>query len=315
MAAINVSTWLPEEWNGPVITRVKQMSAVEGLARSEPMTTLTKHIPRSGGISVGTVAKSAAYAEDATSNDQVLLTARKVGSAIRLAEEDLADTASLVNVIETKKNDWATSYAKFLDNATLGVSAVENGTTVPFTSLYKALRTTNAATSYTADANFTPASSAAGLVTYAVLSSALGQVETGDYWEDGAMVVVAHPKFRAILRNILDGQSRPIFVEGNGISGGSGGTPDTLFGQPIKWTLGAKTSPVATDSPGGNPLLFFVNRNYIVLGRRSGPESFTADPNSGAAFLTDEALVKMRSRRAWAVAHEKSASVIEGSNS
>lgn len=310
-AAITVTNWLPEEWDGPVIERVMQTSAVEALARIEPMSTLVKHVPRSADMTVSAVAKSSAYSEDTSTNDKVDLTAFKIGSAIRIAEEDLADTASLIDVIAQKKSDWATSYAKFLDNATLGVTAAQNGTTVPFTSLYKALRTTNAATGYTADSNYTAATSAAGLVTYVLLSGALGQVETGDYFEEGAMVVIAHPRFRALVRNVVDTQGRPIFVAGNSVSGGNGGTPDTLFNLPIRWTLGAKTHSVATSNPGGNPLLFFLNRNYVILGRRSGPESYTADPNTGAAFLTDEALVKMRSRRGWAVAHEKAASVVE----
>jgi HK97 family phage major capsid protein len=312
VSAITVTNWIPEEWNGPVVERVMQTSAVEALARVEPMSVLTKHIPRSADMSVGSVAKSAAYGEDASTNDKVDITAFKIGSAIRIAEEDLNDTASLIDVIQQKKNDWGTSYAKFLDNATLGVTAAQNGTTIPFTSLYKALRTTNAATGYTADNNYTAASSAAGLVTYSLLSGVLGQVETSDYFEESAMVVIAHPRFRALIRNIVDTQGRPIFVAGSrGTSGGDGGTPDTLFEIPIRWSLGAKTHSVATSSPGGNPLLFFVNRNYIVIGRRSGPESYTAGPNDGAAFLTDEALVKMRARRGFAVAHEKAAAVVE----
>lgn len=310
MAAITVTNWIPEEWDGPVIERVMQTSAVEALARPEVMTTLTKHVPRSADMSVSAVAKSAAYGEDTSTNDKVDLTAFKIGSAIRIAEEDLSDTASLINVIQQKKNDWGTSYAKFLDNATLGVTAAQNGTTIPFTSLYKALRTTNAATGYTADNNYTAAVTAA--VTYDQLSTALGLVETSDYFEEGSMRVIAHPRLRALLRQIKDSQQRPIFVAGSrGTSGGDGGTPDSLFEIPIRWSLGAKTHSVATNNPGGNPLLFFVNVNYIIIGRRSGPESFTAGPNDGAAFLTDEALVKMRSRRGFAVAHEKAASVVE----
>lgn len=312
MAAITVTSWLPEEWNGPVIERVMQTSVMERLARIEPMTTLVKHVPRSADMSVSAVAKSSAYSEDTSTNDKVDLTAFKIGSAIRIAEEDLADTASLIDVIGQKKQDWATSYAKFLDNATLGVTAAQNGTTIPFTSLYKALRTTNAATGYTADNNYTAATSAAGLVTYSLLSGVLGQVETSDYFEESAMRVVAHPRFRALIRNVVDTQGRPIFIAGSrGTSGGDGGTPDTLFEIPIAWSLGAKTHSVATSNPGGNPLLFFVNMNYVILGRRSGPESYTADPATGAAFLTDEALVKMRARRGFAVAHEKAASVVE----
>src|SRR3546814_6870289 len=56
-------------------------------------------------------------------------------------------------LFRSKRVDWATSWAKYLDNACPAVTAAESGVTVPFTSVYKAIRTTNADTSYTADDN------------------------------------------------------------------------------------------------------------------------------------------------------------------
>lgn len=297
--------WIPEEWDSAVIQRVNQMSAIEAVARRHPMATDTKHVPRSAGFGVAAVAKGGTYSEDVSANDDVLLTARKFGSAIRIAEEDLQDSAA--DIVATKRTDWATSYGKFIDQACLAVTGTENGGTVPFTSLYKSLRTTNSDTSYTADANYV-ASASASAVTYDQLSTVLGLAEDSDYWDDGTALVIAHPSFKRKLREIKDGQSRPIFVAGQG---GDSGTPDTLFGHRVRWSLGAKTHATATDTPSGNPILAVGNADFLFLGVRSGPESATAGSDSGPAFLTDEALLKMRSRRGFAVAHEKAWAILE----
>lgn len=299
MAAINVDDWIPEEYTGAVITRVNQLSAVEALARREPMATDTKHVPRDAGSGVNAVSKSGSYTEDANGGDDVLLTARKIGRVYRIADEDVKDS-NLVNVIATKQRAWATSYAKYIDNATLAVTGAESMPTIPFTSLYRSIRSNNSDTGYTADANIVR-----GAATYANLSATLGLVETGDYWADGDMICIAHPAFRETLRGILDSQNRPIFVEG------LAGTPDTIFGHTVRWSLGAKTHPTATDTPTGNPIVVFGNREYMILGIRSGPESAIAGADSGAAFLTDEALVKMRARRGYATGHEKAFAIFE----
>lgn len=306
VAGIDVAEWIPEEWDSNVIMRVNQVSAVEARANRIPMRNDVKHVPRSSGVGVESVAKGAEYGEDLSANDSVLLTARKIGKIIRIDQEDLLDSTA-VNIINTKKVDWATSYAKFLDNATLAVTGAENGTTRPFTSLYQSLRTTNSDTGYTADANRMTSFLADDDV-YAQLSTLLGLVEVGDYWSDGDMWVIAHPTFRAVLRNAKDSQGRPIFVQGQG---GDSGTPDTVFDLPIHYSLGAKTHATATDSPTGRPLMFVGNMRYLDLGIRSGPESAAAGADTGPAFTSDQHLLKMRSRRGFAVAHEKAFAVLE----
>lgn len=305
MARNTFEDWIPEEWDSNVVQRVQQISVVESEARPYPMATDTRHIPRSAGVEVGGVAKGSAYGEDESVNDDVLLVAKKSGRAIRIADEDLQD--SNVAILEQKRTDWATSWAKYLDNATLAVTAAESGVTVPYTSVYKAIRTTNADTSYTADDNYV-ASATGSALTYNNLSAVLAKVEGGDYWEESMTLVIAHPAFKERLRNIKDDQGQPIFVRGQA---GDRGTPDTLFGHRIRYSLGAKTSAVATSSPTGNPLLIVVNRDFLAIGKRSGPESRVAGPDSGAAFLTDEALLKMRARRAFVLTHEKAAAVLE----
>jgi HK97 family phage major capsid protein len=310
MAAIDTHTWIPEEWDSDVIQRVNQVSVVESAARRVPMAHSIIHEPRSSGAAVAAVAKSAAYAEDATSNDLVTLTAVKMGEVFRIPLEDIND--NIVDVIKVKQRDWATSYAKFLDNACLGTSAASNGGTIPFLSVYQAIRTTNAATSYTGDANYVTTTNAVLTAStgYAKLDAVVKLVETGDFWDEGNQLIIAHPSFRSSLRLQVDANGRPIFVQGQG---GDAGTPDMLFGIPIRYSLGAKATTVAKSSPAStdHALMIVCNPDYLYLGVRSGPESATATADAGASFLTDETLLKMRSRRGFAVANEFAFAVLE----
>ncbi len=146
-----INDWIPIEWDSEVITRINLESAVERYGRPHPMRSSTKRVLRSGGL---TVTAGTSYTTDASTNDYITLTARRLMAQFIVDEDDLADADSVVDTLSVKGMDWAISYADSFDNACLAVSAAENGTTVPFTSLYKALRTTNSATSYTADDNY-----------------------------------------------------------------------------------------------------------------------------------------------------------------
>jgi hypothetical protein len=384
VAIHDVSAWLPEEFNGPVIQKITQTSVIERIARKEPMTTLTRHVPRSGGMGMDIMGNGDAYTEDSSADDEVLLTARKFGRALSLAEEDIADTANLVNVLQAKRLDWATAYAKTVDNACLATTGAESvAGNIPFTSVYKRVRTSE--TGYTADTNYLLAGNNLGYVTFTIatdlvttlqphglaindkvvfgtittttgitagtsyyvqavpstttfkvaatasaasaidlatgdgsavtctkkgvsydnLSSVLSIVESGDWFDDANTVVVAHPKFKARFRGIKDTQGRPIFVAG------TAGTPDTLFEYPVEWTLGARTHATADPAPTGNPLLIVGSKQALILGVRSGPESFIADGATGVGFSTDETKLKVRARRAFNISHVNAFAVLE----
>lgn len=306
MARQSFESWLPEEWGGPVITKIGAMSAVEAITRTEPMNTDTKHVPRSAGMAYApVVAKGGTYSEATGTNDEVLLTALKFGQVVRIADEDTKDTAGLVNVIAQKQGEWARGHAIGFDVACLGTSAAANGTTVPFLSLFQALNTTNSATGYTADANLTVT---AGALTYADISGAFAQYEQGDFYDESRTHVVAHPAFKAKLRDIMGSDGHPVFAE---YSLQATGSPDRLLGAPIHWTLGARSNATASSAPSGDPLLFVGNWDYAIKGVRSGPESMVAPADSGASFLTDEHLLKMRIRRAFAVANENAFAAIQ----
>jgi hypothetical protein len=313
MGRQNFDAWVPEEYGGAVVTKIQATSAVEAFARHEPMGTDTKHVPRSGGVTfVGAVGKGVAYTEDGSTNDEVLLTARKFGVVVRIADEDIKDSTQAVNIIQTKQLDWARSHSVGFDHACLGTTAVANGTTIPFNSVYYALTQANSATGYSANANIVT-SGVGAEVSYTNLSNVVGLVEDSNFWQDGEMVVIAHPSYRKILRGVLDSSNRPIFNESsNGTAGGGQGTSaDTLFGLPVSWSRGAKKHATATDAPTGFPLLIVGNRQFMVVGDRSGPEYMLAGADTGAAFLTDEVLLKTRIRRGFAVGNENAFAVLE----
>ncbi|MEU9819201.1 phage major capsid protein [Pseudonocardia alni] len=311
MARNTMEAWIPEEYGSEVIQRVQQVSAVERWASPVPMNSQTKSVPRSAGVGVSMVSKGSAYSEDESVNDEVVLRVQKFGKAIRIAEEDIDD--SLADVISVKQRDWATSYGKLIDNATLAVTAARGTHGGAFDSVYYLLSQADAGLGYVANSNIIKTAGSGAAVTYKNLSDVLSLLETGDYWDDANMVVFAHPYFRTVLRTILDDQKRPIFQEStNGTAGGGQGpAANLLFGLPLHFTLGAKTSTAPTSNPTGNPLIVVANRELLMLGKRSGPESIFIDGRSGLSALTDESILKMRARRAFALGHQKGAAVLE----
>lgn len=303
MARQTVEQWLPEEYEGNVIKRISRSSVAENFFKKVPMGSDTKKIARSASMAVGIVAKGTAYPEDVTTGDNVILDATKFGVVKRYAEEDIDD--SFVDIVANDKEDWAGSYGRLIDNATLAVTAAANGTTVPFDSLYKKLSTTNAATGYAANANIIKTATTVA-ATYENLSAVLAIAEGGGFYDEAKTMIFAHPSFKATLRTIKDGSNRYVFT-----ASPREGDPDTLFGLPIKWSDGLRTSAVASSAPAGNALLVVANTDFLLLGIRTAVESVFIDGKDGVSSLTDESILKMRVRRAFAVAHEKAAAILE----
>lgn len=312
--------WIAVQTGDVAIQALMANSAVEALARPEPMSTDTKQVPRSGDFAISSVAKGGAYTETAGVQDYVQLIARKAGGVLRVAEEDLTDAGP--DILATKRVGAARNMAKFFDNATLGTSGTENGTTILFTSVYKALRTTNAASgsfAYTADANyvaFNQTTTASAALGYTVLSTALGKYEQSDFYDGSNDFVIAHPAWKAALRNVVDNFGRPIFNETAIIDGI---VRDSLFQMPVVWSLGARVSAVNTATPTGNPLMVFGNRDFLIKGMANlSPQIASPNPGfaiqragSGVGFLTDEALMKAAMRRGFTIGTENAFVVVE----
>lgn len=292
--------WLVEQRDSTVVKRFVQSSAIEANFRRITMTANTVRIPRIEDMDIDIVPKGGAYGEDTSSADTIALSASKFGKALRIAEEDVDDD-KLADFIGEKRASAASSFAKKLDNAGLGVTAASAGpgTTTPFTSLYRTLATADSSTGYTASANL----ASGATFGYAQLVSLLGTVEASDYFDETAVRFIAHPAFRNVLRNVMDGNGRPLFLD----SVINGNAVNTVLGVPITFTNGAKTSAVATTNvtgaggakgAAGNPLFFAVNTQHAVVGIRSGLESVVIPGRDGTAALTDEDILKVRARRA-----------------
>lgn len=303
MSTTDFANWVPVEYDSNVLQRALQDSAIETYGRGIPMTSDTKKVPRNAGHSV---AAGSTYSADSSTADTVLLDSVKFTGLDVMDEDQLSDAESIIDVIGAKMTDWATSYAVAFDNSCIGVTAASNGTTRPFTSIYKAVRTTDSAVSYTADTNYVNYAGAASAA-YDALSSTLALVEGGAHWRESNALVIAHPTFKDVLRKAKDTTGAPVFVQGQG---GDSGTPDRLFGIDIQWSRGAKTSNFFIEEPEGNPLLVVVaDRDKLVRGDRL-PVAFRLD-ESRSHDLVDESALKFRTRKAFVVGHVKAFAVCE----
>jgi len=305
--AIDISNWIPIEWAPEVLSRVNQDSAIEAFGSPHVMTTDTQRVLRSLDATVGT---GATYTSDASTNDYILLDAVKFTGQFIVDSDALRDADSVVDTLRKKAGDWATSYAVAFDNACIGVTAAANGTTAPFTSIYKAVRTNGqTGESYTADDNYVNHGGAASAA-YTDLDSVMRKVETGFYYSPSRALVIAHPTFKGVMRSAKDTTGQPIFIQG------VAGTPDTLFGVPIQWSLGAKTANQRSTAPEGNPLLVVVgDTDALMRGDRlndsggNGPEALV--DRARAQDSTDQDALKLRVRKAFGLSHPKAVAVLE----
>lgn len=300
---IDGTGWLVEDKDSNVVQAFAHTSAWEKAARPVGMTANVVEIPRIEDMDVDVIPKGGAYGEDTSDADVIAIRARKFGKALRIAEEDVEDK-KLADYLNLKKVSAASSFAKKFDNAAIGVTAAENGTTVPFTSLYRTLTTADATTGYTANANVL--TGAIADFDYDALNDLIAIAEGSDYFDDGETRIIAHPFFRRALRGIKDTTGRPIFftdvVNGREVP--------RLLGTEILWSVGAKTSATAVTKnaaaggakgAAGNPLLAVVSRPYAVVGNRKPFESVVIPGRDGLSALTDEDILKVRTRKAAGV--------------
>lgn len=310
---IDATGWLVEDKDSTVVKAYTHTSAWEKVARPITMTANVVEIPRIEDMDVDVIPKGGAYGEETSDADVISVRARKFGKALRIAEEDV-DDKKLADYLALKKASAGSSFAKKFDNAAIGVNAAENGTTVPFTSLYKALTTADATTGYTANANHRGALVAA--FTYDALNELISIAEDSDYYDESQVSIVAHPTFRRLLRGLKDTQGRPLFL--NDVVGGR--SVNTILGLPIEWSNGAKVSATAQTKVAGaggvkgttgNPLLAVVNKAAAIVGNRKPFESVVIPGRDGTSALTDEDILKVRARKAAGVTMPQAHAVFE----
>lgn len=288
--------WIPEESGGRVLTIVNSTSAIEAVARREVMGSRTKSVPRFRGSDVDVVPEAGVIPEAGATLDEVILTAVKFANRFRISEEDLQD--GIVNFLDQCKVAWANSFARKLDNAALGTTGAADGVATPFTSVRAAVAGT--ASHVMIDTGGT--APAPRDLTFEDVSNGLARLETGNYFDQSRLVVVAHPAFQSYLRNLKDSGGTRV------VSEPLNGTPGSIFGYTLVYSNGARTSATATANPTGNPLLIMGNADHLILGVRSGPES---EVTKVANWTTDEPELKMRARRGFAVADPAAFVVLE----
>jgi ribose 5-phosphate isomerase RpiB len=302
------------EMDSGVVQRIVNNSAVEFAARRVNMGTNTRDVPRSGGVSSAIVAPGQMYGNDDSTDDTVVLQTSKFAQGVPLTDEDMSDLAGVIDVIASRGADWAGSYAIHLDAAALGASgAGAMNSATPFYSVYNALTNNDTDASYTANTNYTAAASLAGSGGYEVLTAVFNKYETSRFFAQDRSIVIAHPAFKQILRNIVDNMGRPIFTDTSGLTTitgyeREGSTQDvpTLLDVPMLFSLGACACGVPSSSPTGNPLLIVGNRDHFILGTRSGPES-----KQERLPGQDTVELMYRARRAFHVGFPQALSLLE----
>lgn len=280
--------WIPEEQSSTAIQALFRNSVVETVARHENMQSRTKQIPRFAADAPSVVAEGAQIPEATATLDEIILVAHKWAKILDISEEDLND--SLVDVLNTYKTEWAGRYARKFDNACLGVSVDKTNTDVaPYTSVFNAATTAGNVVS------------TAGALTFEDANDALAAIESGDHYDPANTVFITHPRMLGNLRNLKDSDGNRV------VEAPLAGTPGSMFGYPLVVSQGAAVSAAATDAPTGDPLLIVGNSKLLVVGDRSGIESQVSDQ---AEFRTDEVLLKVRTRKAFAVADPESFFVV-----
>lgn len=284
--------WIAEQTGSEVLEVIQSTSAVEAVARKVNMKTDAYRVPRFATDGVDIVAEGALIPQKEATLDSVLLEANKWANRFTLSVEDERD--AVLDAFGAYKRHWASIFAKELDNACLGVTAdvTGPGTDVPFESVYAAATAAGNVTDI--GVTGTPAP-----LNYEMLNDAFGTLEEGDY--NGNLVVIAHTSFAGQLRNLKDAAGVRVVDQPL-----QGGVP-TIFGHQLVFSNGARTSATATDKPTGNPLLIIGNKDHMILGVRDGVESAIAD----FRWEYDEREVKMRARRAFAVATPEAFQVLE----
>lgn len=274
--------WIPVQYDTDPLLRDVEVSAVEAVARKVRMTTSQVKVPRFIANGVDVVAEGATIPLKDATPDSVILDAFKFADRFAVSSEDEED--AVVDALAAYKREWLSNYAIALDNSVLGVT----GTGGPFESVYRAVGAGRRLAT-------------AGDLSYEDLVGVFGDMEGN---RKGGLVVIAHPAFKMALRNLKDAAGDRV-VDTAGVLGA--GVP-TVFGHEIKFSYGARTSAAFSDNPTGNPLLVVANKSNLILGVRSGPE---AKVSTEEQWANDNIELKMRARRAFALAAADSAYVVE----
>jgi hypothetical protein len=260
------------------------------------MTSDTLELPRLDDADVG---GGIDLTEDTNDGSAITMYSYLYNGKQTLAEANVEDIPA--DVLGGFTAAWLNRLAIQYDNGCIGVSGARSATVSdfrPYTSILAAVRATDSDAGYTADDNYLASS-----LSYANVNTILGLVEAGDFSDEGSMVWLAHPSLKVNIRNLLDEQSRPIFIDANGTL-----VQSTLMGVPILFTKGARVSTSFKMTTTGAPLLACVSTNHLVHGARIEPESRLIDASMNVSQLAHT--LQHRARKGFALRFPQAAAVL-----
>lgn len=298
MAVRNISAWIPVPLLSGVEQGLLQPSAVEALATRRPMTSDSDEIPRLFGSDVN---GGVDLSEDTHDGSKITRYSYLYNGKHSFNEDELEDSAE--DALSAYSFEWVNQLNVAFDNAALGVTGARSSTETdkrPYTSVYRAVRTNDTEAAYVADTNFV-----SGACSYTNLSSTFNKVEVTRFWSDASMVVIAHPTLRHSLRGLVDDQHRPIFIEANGTNVAQ----DSIFGKPIRWSVGAVSSTSFAMATAGNPLLVVFNRRNLVYGPRIEPQGRLIPASMNPTQLVT--ILQHRARKSAVITVPQAAAVFE----
>jgi hypothetical protein len=313
VAARDFSTWQPIYWDDQVVGRQFQPSAVfDNAGRTINMKSVQYDVPRFADSLVG---GGSQLTEDTNNGDVAIMYDYQYNGKVTLDEAQLEDSPA--DTVAAVSYEWLNSLHIAYDNACIGTSAARSATAtnyLPYNSIYYTVRHNDTNVGYTADTNYKSAT--IGTSGYLNLSTTLGLVENTKFFDPMNAVVIIHPKLRARIRNIVDSQNRPIFVESSAGFPGGGVSPQYhLFGIPAVFSFGAVVTSggylgnVGGGSTQGNPLVVFANKRHMVKGVRIAPEAQFINANINISAL--EHTVQHRARFGFVATVPQAFSVME----
>lgn len=327
--SVNPGDWIIEDYASGLITRFKNVSAVEAASsRTEPMRVNSKWIAKDTDAEVGVTAKGTPYDLDTEGVEKIRLDAAKLTHASSYDEEDRADAAAWQDITNAKKRNATSNMALLYDNLSLAVTGAQNvgSEDRPYESVYNAVSTL-------APDNIVTVSAAAYATDSKALWTALNEVfeiAEDSPWASEDLVWVISNGFKSRLRGMdatgKNGQNfyvAPLGGDPSKPPNGGSILQGVIGSFPAYFSRAARLSAAGTHRPTlgigakgsiGNAIGVLVPASYLVVGNRAPLESQFLDStngNGGIGALTDTDYLKMRTRKAFKLAEAGAAAVLE----
>ena len=296
LAARDINAWIPVPLDATVLGGVPATSAIRAVAMSRNMTSDTLEVPSLWDADVD---EGETLVEDSNDAGKRTMYSRLFNGKQTLSEDKVED--SVANPMLAYAQRWLTKLWVSFDNASIGVTGARSATIGdyrPYTSIYRAVRENDSQTGYSADTNYL-----SDALTYDTTSTVMGMVEMGDMFDEGSGVWLAHPALKDALRKIKDLNDEPIFKDPSGAV-----VTSTLHGRPINWTRGSRTS-ANFKTLQSNPLLVYVNRQYLTMGNRIAPQTRFIDASTNTTVLAHT--LQHRARLGFTLGAPGAAGVLE----